>query len=268
MGKYRVYLETREDGRSMAHVLALPGCFVKGPNPDATLERVPEAIESYRAWVVSHGETWPMFADGAVAGVSGASETSDGGAGSGAGNAPDEPAEWELVEATRTDAGMESGDKVAIFGPDLLAPTDAELAVYLRVMGHSRADLLALTETLSEAVLNWQPPDNRRTVRKILHHVARAEYWYTSRLCLDLPVEESEDVFRLLAEVRCEAVNCLVAVPFAERARVIVRDELISAWGAGERWTYRKALRRFVEHEREHVESIRAILAEAPQAGG
>lgn len=242
MAKYRVYLETREDGRSMAHVLALPGCFAKGPNPEATLEQVPGAVAEFLSWLRTHGETLPLWEGGPGMDV--------------------DPDEWELVEATRTDAGMESGDKVAIFGPDLLPPTDAELAAYLRLMEHSRADLLALVGKLPAKVLDRQPSGKRRTIRKVLAHVAHAEEWYLSRLYLELDLDPSEDVFAELTAVRDGAVRRLVSVPFAERSQVFVRDEYISAWGAGERWTFRKALRRFIEHEREHTANIRAILAE------
>lgn len=243
MAPFGIYLETRDDGRSMAHVLVLPGCFIKGPNPEATLELVPRAVSDYLAWAKGHGGDFPVPCGNA------------GEAGSG-------QVELELAEATRTDAGMESGDKVAIFGPDLIAPTDTEIALYLRMMEYSRADLVEVAGSCSSLALDRQPSGNRRTIRKILRHVAHAEEWYASRLHLDLPVEQTDDVFQELAEVRQAAVERLAVIPFSERARVFSRDEYISSWGAGERWTLRKTLRRFLEHEREHTESIRSILAE------
>ena len=51
-----VYLEVGSDGTCMAHVLNLPGCFVRAPDGDAALGLLPAAIGAYEAWLRRHGE--------------------------------------------------------------------------------------------------------------------------------------------------------------------------------------------------------------------
>lgn len=53
---YKAYLEVRDDGRTMGHVLDLPGCFNKAPNQDEAIAKLREAIREYRSWLSRHGE--------------------------------------------------------------------------------------------------------------------------------------------------------------------------------------------------------------------
>lgn len=58
---YLVYLETGGDGRCMAHMPALPGCFTRAASRDEALRRVPDAIRETLAWLRRHGEPAPAF---------------------------------------------------------------------------------------------------------------------------------------------------------------------------------------------------------------
>jgi predicted RNase H-like HicB family nuclease/uncharacterized damage-inducible protein DinB len=59
MRRYCAYLESDDSGRCMAHVLDLPGCFVRASGRDAALDMVPSAIRDYHAWLCRHGEPAP-----------------------------------------------------------------------------------------------------------------------------------------------------------------------------------------------------------------
>ena len=42
--RYTVYLEVQEDGATMAHVPALPGCISSGVTQEVAIARAPDAI--------------------------------------------------------------------------------------------------------------------------------------------------------------------------------------------------------------------------------
>ena len=54
--RYTVYLEVQEDGATMAHVPALPGCISSGVTQEVAIARAPDAITTYNAWLRKHGE--------------------------------------------------------------------------------------------------------------------------------------------------------------------------------------------------------------------
>jgi len=53
-GGHPVCAEVRKDGRTMAHVMDLPGCIPKGNSLDQALGRLPQEIDDYRKWISSH----------------------------------------------------------------------------------------------------------------------------------------------------------------------------------------------------------------------
>jgi uncharacterized damage-inducible protein DinB len=135
---------------------------------------------------------------------------------------------------------------------------------YFRLMAYNRADLLALTRNLPDELLDWQPYPGAFSLRGLLRHVGNAEEWYVSRVVPpeSLPPEWEDDeslpIFEFLEMERRTAVARLRQLTEEERTGVFYP----TAWAyhPEEPWTARKALRRFVEHEREHIAQIREIL--------
>jgi len=238
MIRYSVYLETADDGRSMAHVLALPGCFVRAPTREQALDRVPEAISETLAWLRSHGELAPPV---------------------------DDPVEIEIAEEITGLGPFDRGDAAALFSPERKPVTPEEMERHFRLMAHARADLLALVRDLPDDMLDWQPAPESLSIRHLLRHVGNAEEWYVSRLVdpETLPPEWERDgdlpVFDFLQMERSTAVDRLRQLTGEEMAAVLYP----TLWTRhpGEPWTVRKALRRFLEHEREHTDQAREILA-------
>jgi uncharacterized damage-inducible protein DinB len=135
----------------------------------------------------------------------------------------------------------------------------------LRLLAHSRADLLALVQPLPDEFLDWQPDPGAHSLRRVLRHVGNAEEWYVSRLVPPetLPPEWEHDKdlapFEFLEMERRTAIARLRQLTEEERSGVFCP----SAWTRHpeEAWTARKVLRRFLEHEREHTGQAREILA-------
>lgn len=146
------------------------------------------------------------------------------------------------------------GDQVARFASDREPPSDEEIEQALRWLTYSRRDLLELFEGLPPEALDRQATAGEWTLRTILQHVAGAEAWYLSRLDEESPGNPSAT----LEAVRNWAVVRLRQITGLERRRVNVHR--------GEEWTARKVLRRFLEHEQEHLAQLRELVKRHHQA--
>jgi len=220
--RYVVFLEVQEDGTTMAHVPALPGCISSGATREVALARTPDAIAAYLAWLRHHGEQTV---------------------------APQEPIEIELGGSVQ-DPESHLGDEPGLLPTDRAPLSDAEVAQLMRLMAYSRRDLLELVGGMSREVLYWQPQAGGDApgwpIDDILEHVARAERVYTSRL--------SGNIFDLIEDARRDALERVSRLTEQERTQITHHQ--------GEYWTARKVLRRYLEHEREHSQHISQVLAQ------
>lgn len=169
----------------------------------------------------------------------------------------------------------ESGGEVALFRYDLKAVSPSLLEECVKRMGYNRSDLLAQVRGLSAESMSVVPPGKKRNIAQILSHVCNAEEFYASRLgpeadrvyesSLGVRVEEADrlPVFQRLETVRHGCVETLRQVAPGKGDRVFTRAEYTSY--PGERWTAHKVLRRFLEHEREHIYNIREYLGLRPR---
>ena len=64
--KFRVLIETDEDGVFIANVPSLPGCISQGPTRAAALDNAKEAIEAYLESLEKHGEPIPPSIEEAI----------------------------------------------------------------------------------------------------------------------------------------------------------------------------------------------------------
>lgn len=238
MTRCTVYLELTDDGRCVAHVPDLPGCFVRASERAEALNRLPDAIRSYHAWLAGRGEPVPV-AEGVI--------------------------EWEVAEEISGLAPLDPGDAAALFTPDRESLSAEEMERYFQLMDYSRTDLMDLVRDLPDDLLDWQPTPQSFSVRRLLRHVGNAEEWYVSRLVprASLPPEWDRDedlpLLDFMEMERRTAVERLRQLTEAERSGLFYP----SHWTQHpeELWTARKALRRFLEHEREHTVQVCQILA-------
>jgi len=234
---YSVFLEIADDDRCMAHVLALPGCAVRAQTQEEALRQLPEAIREYHEWLCRHGEAAPSVG---------------------------EPIETKIAEASTGFGPFNPGDAAALFEPDRRALAPEEIEYHLRLMSHSRDDLMALVRDLADEVLDWQPDAESFPIRRLLRHIGNAEEWYVSRIVPPetLPPEWEHDegmfIMDFLEMERRTAVARLRQLTEAERSQVFYPKQWTQH--SEEPWTARKVLRRFLEHEREHTGQIRRTL--------
>ncbi|MFQ5611997.1 MAG: hypothetical protein ACE5H9_07665 [Anaerolineae bacterium] len=129
---------------------------------------------------------------------------------------------------------------------DLLHPNEMESL--MRWMAISRQELMDLVRNLPEEAFDWRADDDSPSVHEVLSQIAEADLWYTDRL-----KQWPEAPLYRLAAARGVALERLRALTEEERAS-LTRHE-------GEDWTPRKVMRRMLEHEREGIRRIRAVLA-------
>jgi len=238
MPRYPVYLEIADSGLCMAHVIDLPGCIVHAASRDAALRQLPGAIRDYYAWLRRHGESaLPEH----------------------------ESIEIEIAGESIGFGPFDPGDAAALFAPDREPLASEDMERHFRLMTYSRADLLALVRSLSDETLDWPPDPQSFTIRRVLRHIGNAEEWYVSRLAPPetLPPEWEHDedlsILEFLEMERRTAIARLRQLTEEERSDIFYPTRWTQH--PDEPWSARKAMRRFLEHEREHTAQVREILS-------
>jgi len=169
----------------------------------------------------------------------------------------------------------ESGGEVALFRYDVKRVSKRLLDDCVRWMGYNRADLLAQVNDLPAETMAHMPPGKKRSITQILGHICNAEEWYVSRLgpeadtayesSLGMTVKEADTLptFERLGVVRGGCVETLRRFVPERGDQVFTRAQYTSY--PDEKWTAHKVLRRFLEHEREHIYNIRWYLGLSPR---
>jgi antitoxin HicB len=243
MTLFQIYLEIGDEGECLAHILDLPGCVLRGESLAEVLDGMPDAIRAYMEWLRRHGES--------------VEET--------------DALELRVVEINQGFGPFRRGDRAALFPADLLPPTRDEMEnLYFKYANYARHDLFELVRKLPEQVLDWRMEKGAMTIREILRHIGNAEQWYISRL---VPAETLPKEWEVDADMPILEFLELERRTGLERLRQLSEDELSAIthpvhWTKypEEPWTARKALRRLVEHEIEHIAHIREILNEYENA--
>ena len=226
---YHAYLEEDEDGMCLAHVPDLAGCTAAGVHRAAALAALPDAIRAYLDWCGAHGD--PVAGDGAI--------------------------EVAVAEVARGCRPWRRGGANALFSVDRAPLGDGELRTYLRRMSYARSDLLELVRGLPAEAFDAPPADGGQTVHAVLKHLADTEAWYLSRLGQHITVQaDGADIVRRLVDSRARAVEAILRLSPRQRDLVYVPTDRPSE-DPEEGWTLRKVLRRFLEHELEHLRALR-----------
>ena len=232
-----VFLEIGPDGECLAHALDLPGCVLRGKSQSEVMTTMENTAGEYLAWLTRHGEDVELL----------------------------EPLTLRIVGTTFGAGPFRRGDQAALVAADMHPPTREEMEkVYFRRAAYAHQDLFALVEGLSDEVLGWRENMDAMTIREILRHIGNAEQWYISRL---VPVETLPSEWNHDGEMPELEFLDMARRTAIERLRVLTQAELSAItcpehWTnhPEERWTVRKALRRMLEHELEHIAHIRQIL--------
>jgi predicted RNase H-like HicB family nuclease/uncharacterized damage-inducible protein DinB len=222
-----LYLESGPRRRkTMVHVPDLLGCTAQGPTTEAALEATPEAIRTYLRFLQRHGE------------------------------AVDPDAGFTTVIAEHITEGgwLGNGDPTPGFTLDFLPLSAGDLAVHLRRLAWLRSDLLALIRDVPQAQLVAEPEGGSRSIYRILEHIAESQCVYLRYLvgrvdglseALRALQSDPEGLSAALARLWQLSNARLEILTEAERAQQVPHGQVT--------WTARRALRRMLEHDWEHL---------------
>jgi len=226
-----VYAEIGGDGGCLLYTFDPPGLLARGASLEAALAAAADEAVALRRFLLEAGMLHllrPPWREG-------------------------ESPEIHIVETVTRRGRVADGRTTATFEPDLRPVTPTEAADYLTLMRYSRRRLLALRQEIPAGAYGFRSQPHRLTIEGQLEHIAKAERWYIRRLWPDLPrLPRSRDVWQRLELCRGLALDVLDAMSPEDMAR--------TARVEGEAWTVRKVFRRFLYHEKFHLDTIRRDL--------
>ena len=230
MTEYALYLESGPRRRkTMVHVLELLGCIANGPTTEAALAATPEAIRAYLRFLRRHGE--PVD--------------------------PDAPFETRVAEHITEGQWLGNGSPYVAFGPDLQPVTDEEVETFLRRFHWLCKELAAWAETQTDQQLDALPSGGGRPARAVLLHVLGPVGGYLSAALGGATGFSRVASAAERRELALSEALRQIDVMAAERVRVTTPDERVTV---RERprdiRTLRKALRRMLEHDWEHLAEL------------
>jgi predicted RNase H-like HicB family nuclease/uncharacterized damage-inducible protein DinB len=241
-------IETGTTGLWYGRITSLMGAHARATTREGLLKELDEELQYHLEWLRRNGEKVPSISDPVI-----------------------EVAE----EVTGVQLLGESGGEVAFLRSDEEPVPEELLHRCIRYMGYNRMEIIRAVDGLSEEELSNVPPGKGRSIVQILRHVCNAEEWYLSRLGADAealyeaklgrPVSEVDrlPVLDRMEAVREAGVAALRELVPAKNGLTLTRAEYTSY--PGERWSTRKVIRRYLEHEREHIYNIREYLGVEPR---
>src|SRR5258706_374291 len=147
---YEAFVEIREDGSALAHVLDLPGCSAAGATEAEALVRVASKIAPHYAWLRRHDEYPPhVLGDATVV----------------------------TKEVVRLGAPGQRGG--SFFSAAAVPVTNEDLDWYLALLDWAYMDLYASAHAWESAAVVG--PDGR-AARAVVEQVAQGQVWLISRL--------------------------------------------------------------------------------------
>ncbi|HEU5422157.1 MAG TPA: DinB family protein [Nitrolancea sp.] len=230
MTSYDLYLESGPRRRkTMVHVLDLLGCVALGPTTEEALAATPDAIRAYRRFLRGHGE--PLD--------------------------PDEPFQTQVAEHITEGDWLGNGSPYLVFRPDLAPLTEEEIDTYLRWFRWLRDDLAAWAARRTPAQLDATPVAGGRSARAILLHVLGATGGYLSAALGSAKGFSALHGAAERGEIALHDALRHAAVMAEERVRATTAEErgAVRELPTGPR-TLRKALRRLLEHDWEHLSEL------------
>ncbi len=235
MKEYALYLESGPRRRkTMVHVLDLLGCIARGTTTEEALEAIPQAIRAYLHFLRRYGEA--VEPEGAFTTV--------------------------VAEHITEGVWLGEGNPTPGFGPDFQPLSSKDLDIFLRRLDWLHADLLQLIRDVPPEQLVAEPEGKGRSISRILEHIAESQYAYLRSAlgkvdgfpaALRAVRQGTEHLPAALTSVWQLASERLEVMTGAERKQAVRRGQVT--------WTARRAFRRMLEHEWEHLMEIAKRLS-------
>jgi uncharacterized damage-inducible protein DinB/predicted RNase H-like HicB family nuclease len=221
------------EGGTGAFIPELPGCWVFARNEERALTKAKQVASNWYVWAKRHGESVVVPSSVKIESA-------------------------EMLRVTYNP--VKAGKPEPLFWSEVLPVSTRDVERTLRLMNHSRRDLAHLCRNLDSNMIRQKPKGGPRTIENCLRHIASVEWWYITRLDIDLPTDFPKDPFDLLRHMSGLAVKELARLTREQRTQIFQPHNDPSP--VCNLWTARKVLRRFVDHERLHATYIERTLSE------
>lgn len=169
---------------------------------------------------------------------------------------------FEIAEIKKGTFPNKAGSKAAFFSWDKERLTRKELQLYLNWMELSRRRLFQVLKRVPSGAFSWEPDRKIWSIKRNILHICWAEWWYVSRLAkyseLSGNQPDPKNLFSSLKKVRRMAIHRLKMLTPRELSKTTIPAYYTNH--PDEKWSARKVVRRFLEHEAEHTENIQRIL--------
>lgn len=142
---------------------------------------------------------------------------------------------------------VEDAPPSGLFADEDQPPDEHEVRDFLHQFEASRAALISLVKGLGADELERKPTESTWSVREALEHIMSADVEFLAKL-----EKWPTDPFNSL-----QATHRLVF----QRLSIYEPDDFRDHEVMGRRWTTRRVMRRLLEHEFEHYEHIKEIMA-------
>lgn len=230
MTVYDLYLESGPKRRkTMVHAPDLLGCIAVGPTTEEALAATPEAIRAYRRFLGRHG----VAVDRAA------------------------PVETRVVEHVTEGDWLGNGSPYISFGPDAAPIGDEEIAGLLPRLGWLLDELAGWAESRNEADLDAAPEGPGRTARAILLHVLSAQGPYLATTLRGAPGFSARHGAARRGEIPLPVALRRAGEMVGERIwRATPEERRATRELNGRTSTMRKAMRRMLEHDWEHLAEL------------
>lgn len=226
MAELRVYSEVGEDGGCLLFTFDPPGLLARGNSMEEAMDLASQAARDLDKFLAQCGRPY-----------------------SGGGPNP----EIVVAETKRRRGKVANGNTSVTFEMDKVPVQVEEIPRFLTVQEHLRRELLELKDLIPEGAYEFRSMPHRMSIERQLNHLADCDRWYLSRLWSNLPrLPRSKDVWDKLA-MNLERVRDKLMGLTEEELALVVRTD-------GEVWSCRKMLRRFMYHERFHLDTIKRDL--------
>ncbi len=234
MKKYALYVESGPRQRkTMVHVLDLLGCIAQGATTAEAIQATPEAIRAFALFLRQHGDSLKLA----------------------------DTMTTVIAEHVMEGSWIGNGDPTSGFTPDFQPLSAKDLRIYLERLTWMRADLLELIGNVPRKQLLAEPKTAGRSIFGIIEHAAEAQGVYLRYLvgkvdgladALKAVHASPETLPPALTRVWQISNSRLAKLTEVERTRSVPHGQVT--------WTARRALRRMLEHEWEHMLEIAARL--------
>ena len=230
MTTYGLYLESGPRRRkTMVHVLDLLGCVAVGPTTEDALAATPEATRAYLRFLHRHGEAVD----------------------------PDAPFSTLVVEHVTEGQWLGNGSPYVTFGPDLEPVTEEEIETFLARFRWMREQLADWAAARSDEELDAPPAGGGRPARAVLLHVLGGPGGYLSAALGGATGFSAVAGAAQRGQLGLVVALRRVAAMAEERVRTATPEQRAAVRERPrEIRILRKALRRMLEHDWEHLAEL------------